>query len=161
MSCTSHHREADEPLRTSSLFLLGAVAILLIGASRPFVAQFLSVRLPLESAHTAMLRLQYELFGPTMFAAWAVCYRCVERRHESRQRRVTRLAFWLMFVGFNVAFLPTSWRGPRPALITYPGLLISGQNGMIPVAGAMVLIGGCVIGVWNLTRLPRRREHRD
>ena len=42
--------DAQQPLRTSALFLLGAVSVRLIGTARTFVAQYLDVRVPVESA---------------------------------------------------------------------------------------------------------------
>lgn len=146
------HAAAQEPLRSSARFLLGSIAVLLIGAARTFVSQFLLVQVPPESAQLALLRLQYVLFGAAIFIVTALCYRRFDRDQNPAQRQRARLGFWFMFLGFNVAFLPTSWRGATPPLVTQPGLLLSGEAGALPVFGVLAFIGGCAMCLWSLRR---------
>ena len=61
-----------------------------------------------------------------------------------------RLGFWLMFLGFNLAFLPTSWRGPAPTLLTQPDVLLSGQAGTVLLLGSLTFIGGSLLSLWTL-----------
>jgi hypothetical protein len=148
----AEHQIDDEPtLRTSALFLLAAVTVLLIGSARPFVALVLPVRVPDESSQLALLRLQYELFGATIFCGYALLYRLVDRHERRTEHQRARLGFWLMFLGFNLAFLPTSWRGPTPALLTQPAVLLSGQGGALPLTGCLTFIAGCLLCLWILT----------
>jgi cytochrome c oxidase subunit I+III len=146
------HGERQESLRTSALFLLASISVLLIGGARAFVSQFLPVRVPPESAQLALLRLQYVLFGAVIFIVSALCYRWFDRDQTPSQRQRARLGFWLMFLGFNVAFLPTSWRGATPLLVTQPGMLLFGDAGAFPVLGVLAFIGGCVLCLWSLKR---------
>lgn len=146
----------DQPrIRTSALFLLGAVLILVIGSARPFVALMLPVRVPDESSQLALLRLQYELFGALIFGLYALFYRWFDRDERRPERQRARLGFWAMFLGFNLAFLPTLWRGPTPALLTQPGVLLSGQAGALPLVGSLTFIAGCLLCLWTLTSASR------
>jgi cytochrome c oxidase subunit I+III len=151
--------EDQEPMRTSALFLLGAVSVLLIGMARTLAVQYLPVQLPGESSRLAMLRLQYALVGVATFSVFALFYRWLERDGNRHDRRLSRFVFWLTFLGFNVAFLPTSWRGLRPALITQPGGLLSGESGVLPLAGTLAFVAGCLVCLWTLFR-PGRHDRR-
>jgi hypothetical protein len=148
---TEQQTDDDQPaLRTSALFALGAVAVLIIGSARPFVTLLLPAPMPSESAQLALLRLQYELFGATIFCVYAALYRWFERGGTRPEQPHARLGFWLMVLGFNLAFLPASGRGPAPALLTQPDVLLTGQAGALPLLGTLTFIGGCLVCMWTL-----------
>lgn len=139
-------------LPMSALFLLAAVSVLVIGSARPFVVLVLPSGVPGESSQLAFLRLQYQLFGAMIFCVYAALYWWSERGKGRPEQQRARVGFWLMFLGFNLAFLPTSWRGPAPALLTQPDVLLSGQAGTVPLLGSLTFIGGSLLGLWALRR---------
>ena len=74
--------------------------------------------------------------------------------------RLGRIAFWLMFVGFNVTFVPmhlTGLRGMPRRVFTYPeGLGFDGLN-LASSIGAFVLAAGFAVFLWDVVR-PKRRQ---
>ena len=89
---TDNPTDDQSALRTSALFLLAAVSVLIIGSARPFVAIVLPVGVPSESSQLALLRLQYELFGAMIFCAYAVLYWWFERGESPLRRFAKALA---------------------------------------------------------------------
>jgi cytochrome c oxidase subunit I+III len=74
--------------------------------------------------------------------------------------RLGRIAFWLMFIGFNVTFIPmhlTGMRGMPRRVFTYPeGLGFDALN-LVSTIGAFVLAAGVAVFVWDVVR-PKRHE---
>src|SRR5688572_5598728 len=71
-----------------------------------------------------------------------------------------RIAFWLMFVGFNVTFVPmhlTGMRGMPRRVFTYPAGLGFDALNLISTVGAFILAAGIVVFVWDVVR-PKRKE---
>jgi cytochrome c oxidase subunit I+III len=75
--------------------------------------------------------------------------------------RLGRIAFWLMFVGFNVAFFPMHIAGlmgmPR-RVYTYPDALGIGMLNLVSSIGAFVLAAGIAVVVVDLLLSPRRSK---
>src|SRR5690606_27470945 len=75
--------------------------------------------------------------------------------------RLGRVSFWLMFIGFNVAFLPmhiTGLAGMPRRVYTYPeGLGLDALN-MVSTIGAFVLAAGVLVFIVNVLRSRCRRE---
>lgn len=69
--------------------------------------------------------------------------------------RLGRVAFWLMLIGFNVAFLPMPWTGlhgmPR-RVFTYPEGLGFETLNIISTVGAFVLAVGFLVFLWGVVR---------
>jgi hypothetical protein len=125
--------------------------VLMVGSARPFIALVLPSGVPSESSQLALLRLQYQVLGAMIFWGYAALYRWFERGKGRPERQRARLGFWLMLLGFNLAFLPTSWRGSTPVLVTQPDVLLAGQAGTIPLLGGLTFIGGSLFCLWTLT----------
>jgi cytochrome c oxidase subunit I+III len=75
--------------------------------------------------------------------------------------RLGRIAFWLMFAGFNVTFVPmhfTGLRGMPRRVFTYPaGIGLDAPN-LISSAGAFILAAGLAVFVWDVLRPKGRQE---
>src|SRR5687768_11237742 len=74
--------------------------------------------------------------------------------------RLGRIAFWLIFIGFNATFLPMHWTGllglPR-RVFTYPAELGLDSLNLLSTVGAFVLALGFVIVAWDVVR-PKAKE---
>ena len=69
--------------------------------------------------------------------------------------RLGTIAFWLMFVGFNVAFLPmhlTGLRGMPRRVFTYPAGLGFDALNLVSSIGAFILAAGIAVVVWDVVR---------
>ena len=71
-----------------------------------------------------------------------------------------RIAFWLIFIGFNATFLPMHWTGllglPR-RVFTYPAALGLDSLNLLSTVGAFILAIGFVIVAWDVVR-PKAKE---
>src|SRR3546814_4902130 len=95
---------------------------------------------------------------PILFAA--LYYYCPFVTSRELSRRPGVIAFWLLFTGFNVAFLPmhlTGLLGMPRRVFTYPeGLGWDGLN-MVSTVGAFVFALGVAVVVVDMLR-PRGRQ---
>jgi cytochrome c oxidase subunit I+III len=143
----------------TALFLMGSCAILLLGMFNSFLAQTLPMRVPVDTPMLAFARLQYLFWGVGIFllAALAHLPRAADSvRHDS----LSRLGFWLMFLGFNFAFFPTTLRRSH-AFLSEPMRLLSAAVGPEVSLGVIMFVAGTVVCVWNYVLLERQARGVD
>lgn len=141
-------------MSVSALFLMGSCAILLLGIFNSFLAQTLPMRVPVDTPMLAFARLQYLFWGVGIFLLAALAH--LPRDAESaRHDALSRLGFWLMFLGFNLAFFPTTRRRGH-AFLTEPMRLLSAAVGPEVSLGVIMFLAGTVVCVWNYVLLERQ-----
>ena len=147
----------------TALFIMGSVAILLIGAVNSFAAELFPIRRAPEKPLFALSQLHYLFFGFAIFTACAACYHWLTTStSQPPDERLGKLSFWLMFIGFNIAFFPTWLRSGTPALLTEPVRLLSGSTGPEASVGVCGFAVGALMSIWNfvlaLRASPRLKE---
>jgi cytochrome c oxidase subunit I+III len=78
--------------------------------------------------------------------------------------RLGRLAFWLSFIGFHIAFLPmhlTGLRGMPRRVFTYQAGLGFDVLNLISTVGAIVLASGFALVFWDVIRPKRKQPHAE
>ncbi len=78
--------------------------------------------------------------------------------------KLGKLAFWLMFVGFNVTFVPmhfTGLRGMPRRVFTYPDGLGFDALNLVSTCGAAVLACGFVVLVWDVLRPKKKQPYAE
>jgi cytochrome c oxidase subunit I+III len=142
------------------LFGAGALAIFVIGgltgvmvASAPFDWQA-------HDTYFIVAHLHYVLIGGAVLPLFgALYYYWPLFTGKKLSDRLGRVAFWLMFTGFNVAFFPMHIAGlagmPRRVYTYSSGLGIDGLN-LLSSIGAFVLASGIVVVIIDLCLSPRR-----
>jgi cytochrome c oxidase subunit I+III len=116
-----------------------------------------------HDSYFVVAHLHYVLIGGMLFPVFAglyYYYPLINGKHMSD--RVGRLAFWLMFTGFNIAFFPmhlTGLRGMPRRVYTYPADIGWDWLNLISTLGAVVLGIGMFAVVVDVT-LNRRRQSR-
>jgi len=100
--------------------------------------------------------LHYVLVGGTIFpivAGLYYYYPFVTGKHLSSG--LGKLAFWLLLLGFNMAFMPMHWTGllgmPRRVYTYSSGLGFDTLN-MVSTGGAFILGLGFLVVLWDLVR---------
>jgi heme/copper-type cytochrome/quinol oxidase subunit 1 len=131
----------------SALFLMGSIAIFLLGTFHGFLAQTLPVRLSGDTPVLAIARLHYLFTGITVFALGALAY-LPERPDATRHETLSRLGFWLMIIGFNLAFFPTTLRRSQ-AFLSDPVRLFSSAVGPEVSLGAVMFVSGVALCLWT------------
>ena len=140
-------------MTVSGLFGMGSIAILLLGTFNGLLAQTLPLRMPLDTRLLAWARLQYLFWGIGIFVVGAVAH-LHSGTAERRLDQCSKLAFWLMFLGFNLAFFPTTLRRSQ-ALVTDPMRWLSGAVGAEVLMGVFMFVSGTGLCVWSCTLAAR------
>ena len=151
---------ASRVLRVPMLFVLGFLFIFTVGGLTGVMVAAVPFDWQVHDTYFVVAHLHYVLIGGMVFPLFAAFYYwtpLVTGRLMSE--RLGRWAFWLMFVGFNAAFLPmhvTGLRGMPRRVYTYAGdlgwnalNLVSSVFAFVFAAGVLVFI---VDFVWHLRR---------
>ena len=134
-------------MTVSALFLMGSIAIFLLGTFSGFMAHTLTVRLASDVPLLTLARLQYLFWGVGIFGLGALAHLPNDRGPRGPEH-VSKLAFWLMFVGFNLAFFPTTLRRSQ-ALLTDPARLFSPAVGPEVSLGVIIFVSGTALCLWT------------
>ena len=143
------------------LFVSGALANFVIGGLTAVMVALAPFDWQAHDTYFVVAHLHYVLIGGMLFpVAAGVYYYWPLVSGRKLSDRLGRIAFWMMFAGFNLAFLPMHYSGlagmPR-RVWTYPESLGVGTANMISSVGAFVFATGILIIVWDVLR-PRGNE---
>jgi cytochrome c oxidase subunit I+III len=138
------------------LYVLGAVAIFVIGGLTGVMVALAPFDFQAHDTFFVVGHLHYVLIGGTLFPILAgIYYWFPIVRGKLLSERTGRVAFWVLFVGFNVTFLPmhiTGLRGMPRRVFTYPEGLGFETLNLVSTIGAFVLAAGFVIVLWDVVR---------
>jgi cytochrome c oxidase subunit I+III len=146
------------------LFVFGGMATFVLGGLTGVMVALAPFDLQAHDTFFVVGHLHSVLIGGSIFplaAGFTYFYPLVTERTLSE--RLGRVAFWLMFAGFNATFLPmhfTGLRGMPRRVFTYPeGLGLETLN-LVSSIGAFVLAAGIAVFAFDVLR-PKRREPRS
>jgi cytochrome c oxidase subunit I+III len=146
------------------LFVFGGLATFIIGGLTGVMVALAPFDFQAHDSYFVVGHMHYVLIGGSIFpvvAGFYYFYPLIKERQLSE--RLGRVAFWLMFAGFNVAFLPmhlTGLRGMARRVFTYPaGLGFEGLN-LASSLGAFILAAGIAVFVYDVLR-PKKRQPRS
>ena len=147
-------------LRTPFLFVVGFVVVFVIGGLTGVMFAVIPFDQQVTDSYFVVAHFHYVLFGGAVFPIFAGLYYWLPKiTGRMLDERAGVASFWLVFVGFNLAFFPMHISGllgmPR-RVYTYPdhmgwGVLnlLSTIGGFILAAGILVILGNVV---WSLRR---------
>ncbi|WP_417601446.1 cytochrome c oxidase subunit I [Pararhodobacter oceanensis] len=138
------------------LWIAGALAIFTAGGLTGVMLAIAPFNWQVHDTYFIVAHLHYTLFGGMVFPVIAgVYYFFPFIRKKMLSERLGRWAFWLIFTGFNVTFLPmhlTGLLGMPRRVFTYPEAAGWGWLNMISTLGAFVIAAGFAVFVWDLLR---------
>ncbi len=143
-------------LTTPSLFVLGFLFIFTLGGLTGVMVALVPFDWQAHDTYFVVAHLHYVLVGGMVFPLFAAFYYWAPAfsRHALSER-LGKWAFWLMFIGFNVAFFPMHISGlmgmPR-RVYTYPSGLGWEPLNLISTAGAFVLAAGVLVFLVDLLK---------
>ncbi len=150
------------------LHLFGFFFVFVLGGLTGVMLAFVPFDWQAHDTHFVVAHLHYVLIGGLMFPMFAGLYYwlpMVSGRMPSES--IGRTAFWMVFIGFNLAFLPMHLTGllglPR-RVYTYPADLNVEWLNLISTAAGFVLAAGIVAILVDLGlsfRLGRRAPQRN
>jgi len=140
---------------TPLLFLMGFLFIFVLGGLTGVMVALVPFDWQVHDTHFVVAHLHYVLIGGMVFPLFAALYYWLPLLSGREVAAApSRLVFWLIFGGFNVAFLPMHLTGlvgmPRRVYTYAPGLgwdflnLVSTLGGFLMAAG----VGMFLIDFW-------------
>jgi cytochrome c oxidase subunit 1 len=152
---------------TPMLWAVGFIAVFTIGGlSGIFLAAF-PIDWQLTDTYYVVAHIHYVLFGGSIFAIFGgIYYWWPKIFGRILDERLGKLHFWLVFVGFNVTFMPQHFLGllgmPRRVYTYDPRGLWEVYN-MISTIGSYVMALGMLVFVANVVKTSRvgRRAGND
>ncbi len=138
------------------LFAGGALAIFVLGGLTGVMVALAPFDWQAHDTYFVVAHLHYVLIGGMLFPVLAgVYYYYPFVTAKLLSERLGRIAFWLMFVGFNVAFLPmhfTGLRGMPRRVYTYQEGLGWDWLNLVSTVGAFTLAAGVAVIVFDVLR---------
>ncbi len=142
--------------RAPLYFALGFIALFTMGGLSGVMLAAYPVDFQAHDSYYVVARLHYVLFGGTVFGVFAGTYywfpKITGRMYDER---LAVAHFWLMFVGFNAAFLPQHMLGlmgmPR-RVYTYDREGLFEWYNLISSLGAFLMGIALLVFVWNAAK---------
>jgi cytochrome c oxidase subunit I+III len=143
-------------IATPSLFILGMLFIFVLGGLTGVMTAVIPFDWQAHDTYFVVAHLHYVLVGGMVFPLFAAFYYWIPytSRHPLSER-AGRWVFWLVFIGFNVAFFPmhlTGLLGMPRRVYTYPaGLGWDGLN-LTSTVGAFAIALGVLVFLVDVAR---------
>lgn len=138
------------------LFATGALAIFVLGGLTGVMVAMAPFDWQAHDSYFVVAHLHYTLIGGMFFPLMAGLYYFFPFITGYRlSDRLAKTAFWLMFAGFNVAFLPmhvTGLRGMPRRVFTYSSEMGWDGLNLVSSVGAFVFAAGVLVVVWDVLR---------
>ncbi|KKB75803.1 cytochrome B561 [Devosia soli] len=143
------------------LFCLGALAVFIIGGLTGVMVAVAPFDFQVHDTYFIVAHLHYTLIGGMLFPVMAgICYYYPLIMGKPLSRKLGIWSFWLMFIGFNTAFLPmhlTGMLGMPRRVFTYGADRGWTELNMLSSVGAFVFAAGFLLLAWDCLR-PKKRE---
>ena len=142
------------------LFVFGGFATFVLGGLTGVMVAVAPFNFQAHDTFFIVAHLHSVLIGGTVFPLIAGLYYffpLVTNKRLSDARG--RAAFWLMFIGFNVTFVPmhlTGLRGMPRRVFTYPAGMGLDTLNLVSTVGALVLAVGFAILLWDVVQTVRK-----
>ena len=152
---------------TPMLWAIGFISLFTVGGLSGVLLAVFPVDRQLGGTYFVVAHLHYVLFGGALFAIFGGLYYWWPKIFgRMLDDRLGRLHFWLVFLGFNLAFFPQFFLGllgmPRHAYTYASGGLRETYN-MISTIGSFTIALGMMVFLANVVRTSRvgRRAVND
>ena len=150
---------------TPMLFVLGGLAVFVLGGLTGVMVALAPFDFQAHDTYFVVGHLHYVLVGGVLFPILGACYYFYPLATGKKlSERLGAVAFWVMFVGFNVTFLPMHWTGLRGMprrVFTYPeGIGFDGLN-LVSTIGAFVLGTGILIVLIDVLRPKGKQPYSE
>ncbi|MGD9476362.1 cytochrome c oxidase subunit I [Shinella sp. G-2] len=143
------------------LFGAGGLAIFVIGGLTGVMVALVPFDWQAHDTYFVVAHLHYVLIGGMLFPVVAGIYYYYPLLNARKlSDRFGKIAFWLMFSGFNIAFFPmhlAGLRGMPRRVFTYPADIGWDWFNLISTIGAFVFAAGIAIVVVDVLR-PKHRQ---
>ncbi len=143
------------------LFAFGGLAIFVLGGLTGVMIALVPFDLQAHDSYFIVAHLHYVLIGGALFPILAgIYYYYPLIGGKTLSEKLGRIAFWLLFIGFNVTFLPmhvTGLRGMPRRVYTYAADMGFDGLNLVSTIGAVILASGFAVLVWDVLR-PKTKQ---
>src|SRR5438445_1960608 len=138
---------------TPMLFVVGFLLIFLLGGITGVIVSVLPFDWQITDSYFVVAHFHYVLNGAVVFPIFgAIYYWYPKMVGRKLSERLGKISFWMMFIGFNLAFFPMHILGflgmPR-RIYTYQAGLGWDTLNVIVTAGSFAFATGTGITLWN------------
>ncbi len=138
---------------TPMLYCLGMMGMFLIGGITGVFLASAPIDYALHDTYYVVAHMHYVLFGTAVFAMFAaVFYWFPKMTGRMLDERLGKIQFWIVFLGFNLTFLPMHQLGtdgmPR-RVGDYVDAAGWTELNLLATAGTVVIAVGILIFLWN------------
>jgi len=139
---------------TAFMFFAGFIVLFVIGGVSGFMTGSVPADWQLTDTYFVVAHIHYVLIGINVFPVVGATYFWFPKfTGRLLDERLGRWNFWVMFIGFNLAFLPmhlTGLRGMPRRIYTYAGDMGWNTLNMITSVGTIVFAVGVLLLFWNV-----------
>ncbi len=141
-------------ITTAFLFFASMIPLFVIGGVSGFMTASVPVDWQLHATYFVVAHIHYVLIGINVFpVVGGIYYWFPKMTGRMLSERLGRWNFWVMFVGFNLAFLPmhsTGLRGMPRRIYTYPPGMGWHALNLVTTIGAWLFAVGVLLLVVNI-----------
>jgi len=141
-------------------YAIGFLALFVIGGLNGVVTAVIPFDWQLTDTYFVVAHLHYVLIGANVFPVFAALYYWFPKMSgRLLNERAGWWSFWLMFIGFNLAFFPmhlTGMAGMPRRIYTYPSGMGWDTLNLTVTIGAFVFAVGVLISLINVVMSARR-----
>jgi cytochrome c oxidase subunit I+III len=145
------------------LFVAGGLAIFVLGGLTGVMVALAPFDFQAHDSYFIVAHLHYVLIGGMLFPLLGgVYYYLPTATGKLLSERAGRWVFWLIFSGFNIAFLPmhvTGLAGMPRRVYTYPADIGLDALNAVSTAGAAIIAAGVLLWIGSLVHTLRKEPH--
>ncbi|MGH3035603.1 MAG: cytochrome c oxidase subunit I [Gaiellaceae bacterium] len=142
--------------RAPLLFCLGFIGLFTMGGLSGIMLAAFPVDYQTQDTYYVVAHLHYVLFGGTVFGIFAgIYYWFPKMTGRMYDERLAVVHFWLMFIGFNAAFLPQHMlglMGMQRRIYTYDREGLFEWYNLVSSLGAFLMSIAILVFIWNMTK---------
>jgi len=143
-------------ITTAFLFFASTILLFVIGGVSGIMTASVPVDLQLTDTYFIVAHLHYTLIGINLFpVVGATFFWFPKMTGRLMDERLGRWIFWIMFAGFNIAFLPmhlTGLLGMPRRIYTYPAHMGWDTLNLVTTLGSFILASGVLLFFINVAR---------
>jgi cytochrome c oxidase subunit I len=142
--------------RAPLLFCLGFIGLFTMGGLSGIMLAAFPVDYQTHDTYYVVAHFHYVLFGGTVFGVFAgIYYWFPKMTGRMYDERLGVVHFWLMFIGFNAAFLPQHMlglMGMQRRIYTYEREGLFEWYNLVSSLGSFLMGIAILVFIWNMTK---------